>query len=292
MKVLILGGTGMLGHKLVQRFEEPFETWTSIQASFSEVERFGIFERDRTIEDVRATDLTSLRSSIETIRPDVVVNAIGVIKRLPTSHNVSKMLLINSIFPHRLAALSSEFRFRLIQISTDCVFDGKRGNYNEEDDTNATDLYGRSKSLGEISDGNCLTLRTSIIGRELATHHSLIEWFLSNSGGKVNGFVNAIYSGFPTIVFADIISNLILEHKDLKGIFHVSSDPIDKFQLLNLVNEHFRAGITIDRADDFTIDRSLDSTKFRNVTGFRPRPWEEMIASMAADAMPYEKWRQ
>ncbi len=282
----------MLGHKLVQQLGKSVETWASVRTSFDEVERFGIFDRRRTIEGLDATDLSSIRNAIETVGPDVVVNAVGVIKRLPVSKDVVNTLQINSIFPQQLGVLSREIGFRLIQISTDCVFDGKKGNYTESDDANALDLYGRSKNLGEVLGANCLTLRTSIIGRELDTHHSLIEWFLSNRAGKINGFVNAIYSGFPTVVFADIISNLISEHKDLNGIFHVSSDPINKFRLLNLVNDHFGAGITIEPVEDFMVDRSLDSTKFRNATGFSPQTWEKMIASMASDATPYDKWRQ
>lgn len=281
----------MLGHKLVQQLGKSFETWASVRASFDEIEHFDIFERGRTIEHTDVTDLTSVRYAIEAVKPDVVVNAVGVTKHLPASKSVVNTLLINSIFPHLLADLSTEFGFRLILISTDCVFDGKKGHYTEQDDANALDLYGRSKNLGEVSDANCLTLRTSIIGRELNTNHSLIEWFLSNHRGKVNGFVNAIYSGFPTVIFADIISNLITEHSDLNGLFHVSSEPIDKFRLLNLVNERFGTGVVIEPVEDFKVDRSLNSTIFRNATGFKPQTWEDMIERMASDITPYDKWR-
>lgn len=292
MKVLIFGGTGMLGHKLVQWLGEKFEIWTTIRTGFDAVEHFGIFDRSLTLENLDVTDLPSVRGAIETSKPDVVINAIGVIKRLPTSKDVVNTLQINSIFPHQLAALSKEFGFRLILISTDCVFDGKKGNYTEQDDATALDLYGRSKNLGEVSGENCLTLRTSIIGRELGTTHSLVEWFLRNRAKKVNGFVNAIYGGFPTIIFADIISNLIANHKDLNGIFHVSSDPIDKFRLLTLINEYYAAGVTIEPVEDFKVDRSLDSTKFRQATLFKPPTWQNMIARMASDPTPYDKWRQ
>lgn len=292
MRILIFGGNGMLGHKLVQVLGEKLEVWTTIRGEFSGAERFGIFNRDRAIERVDVTDLASVRRAIETAKPNVVINAVGVVKQLPTSKDVVKTLLINSIFPHQLAGLSEEFGFRLICISTDCVFDGRKGNYNEQDDANALDLYGRSKNLGEVSGGNCLTLRTSIIGRELDTNHSLVEWFLSSRGGKINGFVNAIYSGFPTIVFADIITDLILNHGGLSGLFHVSSEPISKFRVLELINEDFRAGVQIEPFEDFTIDRSLNSTKFRDATGFKPQPWEKMIERMATDATPYDTWRR
>ena len=292
MRILIFGGNGMLGHKLVQVLSEKLEVWTTIRGEFSGVERFGVFDRDRTIESVEVTDLERVRRAIETATPDVVINAVGIIKQLPTSNNVVKTLLINSIFPHQLAGISEEFGFRLICISTDCVFDGRKGNYTEQDDANALDLYGRSKYLGEVSSANCLTLRTSIIGRELNTNHSLVEWFLSKRAEMVNGFVNAIYSGFPTIVFADIITDLILHHSDLNGLFHVSSEQISKFRLLTLINEYFKANSKIEPFADFTIDRRLDSTRFRTATGFKPQTWEKMIERMAADATQYDKWRQ
>src|SRR5258708_16283780 len=155
MKVLIFDGDGMLGHKLVQLFGAPFETWTPIGTSFSEVEHFGIFDRNRTLEHLDVTDQSALTRTIETIQPDVVINALRVINRLPISKDVVNTLLVNSIFPHQLAGLSAEFGFRLILISTDCVFDGKKGNYTEQDDANALDLYGRSKNLVEVSGANC-----------------------------------------------------------------------------------------------------------------------------------------
>lgn len=126
-----------------------------------------------------------------------------------------------------------------------------------------------------MTGGRCLTLRTSIIGRELATRHSLVEWFLSNRGRTVKGFANAIYSGFPTVVFADIIARLVADHPDLNGLYHVSSEPIDKFRLLSLINERFSAGVQLERDEEFRIDRSLDSAKFREVTGFVPPSWEK-----------------
>lgn len=292
MRVLIFGGTGMLGHKLVGALGRQFEAWSTIRGPFSEVEYLGIFDRSRTIENVEAVDADSLACSIEKSQPDVVINAIGVIKQLPSSKDVIHTLTINSILPHRLAELSEKYGFRLICISTDCVFDGEKGMYTEEDAANALDLYGRSKNLGEVVSGNALTIRTSIIGREIGTAHSLVEWFIGNQGKTVKGFANAIYSGFPTIVFADIIADLIVNHSGLSGLYHISSEPISKFELLQLVKSSYGLDIEIERFEDFRIDRSLDSTKFRNVTGFRPMDWKTMVEQMAADSTPYDKWRK
>ena len=282
----------MLGHKLVQVLGEELDVWATIRGPFEEVAPFDIFHRERTIKNVDVTDLQAVRAALEAARPHVVINAAGVVKQLPTSQDIVQTLSINSIFPHQLAELSEQFGFRLILMSTDCVFDGKKGNYTEEDTTDALDLYGQSKHFGEVVTGNCLTLRASIIGRELSGSHSLVEWFLSNRGKTVRGFTKAIYTGFPTIVFADIITRLILDHPDLSGLYHVSSEPISKFRLLTLINEYYRAGITVEPSEDPRIDRSLDSTRFRAATGFAPQSWELMVQRMAADETPYEKLRQ
>lgn len=290
-RILIFGGTGMLGHKLVQQLGGRFEVYATVRGGREKVAQFGIFDADRLIADVEASDPQSIERAIEDIKPDVVINAIGIIKQLPSSHDVIQTLTTNSILPHRLADYGSKHGFRLICVSTDCVFSGKTGNYREVDVSDALDLYGKSKNLGEVTDGNCLTIRSSIIGRELGTAHSLVDWFLSNRGGRVNGFANAIYSGFPTIVFADIISDLITQFPDLRGLYHVSSDPINKFDLLNLINRHYDAGIEIEKDENFAIDRSLDSSKFRNETGFSPLNWDEMVRRMADDPTPYDLWK-
>jgi len=291
MRILIFGGKGMLGHQLVLGLRKGFEVWATLRGEFAEVEPFGIFENGRTLTQVDATNEDSIRSALAKVRPDVVINAIGVIKQVPASEDVTLTLAINSVFPRRLAALAGEFGFKLITISTDCVFSGDKGNYIETDVPNARDLYGMSKFLGEVTTGNCLTLRTSIIGRELASAHSIVEWFLSHRGSRVKGYVNAIYSGFPTTVLTDIIVGIIADHPSLSGLYHVSSDPISKFELLGLINKAYAAGVEIESFEEYRIDRTIDSTKFRLETGFCPMGWPEMIELMAADPTPYDRWR-
>ncbi len=279
----------MLGHKLLQVLKEKHEVWVTVRGLFSEYESHAIFDPLRTIENVNVEDIKSVRQAIEKSAPQLVINAIGVIKQLPSSNNIIYTLNVNSIFPHKLEELSYQYGFRLICVSTDCVFNGQKGNYNEDDYPDATDLYGKSKNLGEVISDNCLTLRSSIIGRELGTAHSLLEWFLSNRGKSVKGYVNALYSGFPTIVFANIIADIIENQEKLSGLYHVSSDPINKFDLLNLIRSKFDLDIDIDPYEDFKIDRSLDSTLFRDATGFSPMPWDEMIKEMANDPTVYDK---
>jgi dTDP-4-dehydrorhamnose reductase len=281
----------MLGHKLIQVLASDADVWGTLRRDFGEFAGLGILEQQRCIENVDAADEASVRQAIERAEPDIVLNAIGVVKQLPTSKDVITALTINSIFPHRLAQLSDEFGFRLITISSDCVFSGRKGNYTESDVPDAVDLYGKSKNLGEIDYGRSLTLRTSIIGRELSTSHSLVEWFLSNEGGSVKGFRQAIYSGFPTIVIAGLIKDLIFKYPNLKGLYHVSSDPIDKFELLKLLKMYYKANIEIDPSDELRIDRSLDSSRFRTETGLEPAGWPEMIERMTADPTPYQRWK-
>lgn len=292
MKVLVIGASGMLGHKLVQAWNERFEVWTTLKGHFKDYEKYGIFDKKRTLDLIDAEKFETVEKALLEIRPQVIFNAVGIIKQVPTSKNVIKTLTINSIFPHRLAETTEKINARLINISTDCVFDGDKGNYTEDDVSNAVEVYGKSKNLGEVTGENCLTLRTSIIGRELQTSHSLVEWFLSNRGKKVKGYVNAIYSGFPTLVLADIFADLIENQPDLNGLYHVSAEPINKFELLQLINEAYQADIEIEPFTDFLIDRSLDSTKFRKETAFNPPSWREMIKIMADDPTPYDEWRK
>jgi dTDP-4-dehydrorhamnose reductase len=236
------------------------------------------------------TDL--LEGTIQDIKPDVVINCVGIIKQLAEAKDPIVSIKINSLLPHQLASICEKTYSRLIQISTDCVFDGKKGSYTESDISNATDLYGRTKFLGEVDNRpHCLTLRTSIIGRELSTKSGLIEWFLSNKGGKVKGFTKAIYTGFSTLAMAGIIDNLIKNHSDISGVYQVSSEPINKYDLICLVNKAMGLDIDIERENDFFMDRSLLCDRFKAKTGFTPPSWSDMIGQMAADTTPYDQWR-
>ena len=211
--------------------------------------------------------------------PDYVINCIGVVKQLSESYSPLISIPINSLFPHQLDKLCSNYSSKLIQISTDCVFSGKKGLYQETDTPDAEDLYGRSKLLGEVISSNSITLRTSIIGHELNSNRSLINWFLSQSS-SVNGFKKAIFSGFPTIEIAKILDEYVIPNKNLTGLYHVSSDPIDKYTLLKLVAEIYGKEINILEENETCVDRSLDSTKFRRDTGFEPPSWKNLIKSM------------
>ena len=288
MKVLVLGGSGLLGHKLVQIFESRFETCATLHGQSDKYQGLDIFDGVKIIENFEAESTELATKVITDVEPDVIVNAIGITKHVPANDDLIRTLTINSIFPHRLAKIAADINSRLICISTDCVFSGEKGNYDETDAADAMDLYGKSKSLGEVVEGNCLTIRTSIVGRELFTRNSLVEWFLNNRGGRVKGFTKAIFTGFPTIVLAEIIADIIEKHSNLRGLYHVSSDKISKFDLLQLINDAMNVGVEIEADNELAINRSLDSRRFRNATGFVTKNWPEMIKLMADDARIYE----
>lgn len=282
----------MLGHKLIQQWSNKFDVWATVRASLSQYSGISSFDESKLFCNVDVTDIQSVERAVSSVKPDVIINAAGIIKQKRSAKDVEATLKVNSIFPNLLADVAERYNSRLFCISTDCVFDGVDGNYSEEDVPNARDLYGRSKILGEVEKPNCLTLRTSIIGHELGTSHSLIDWFLGNEGQTVRGFVNAVYSGFPTVVFAEILADLILNHENLEGLYHVSSDPINKFELLQLVKTAYKVDIDIEPFEDFKIDRSLNSSKFRREVGFDPSSWDKMIERMAQDSMPYKTWKK
>ncbi len=282
----------MLGHKLAQVFSEKFDTFATLRKSLNEPQFDEICRKVQIFDKIDIENLESVNQIVGNVKPDVILNAVGIIKQLPSAKNVIKTLTINSIFPHQLFEISEANGARLICISTDCVFSGKKGNYSEADIPDSEDLYGKSKNLGEVTDGNCLTIRTSIIGRELGTKHSLLEWFLSNDGGKVKGFKNAVFSGFPTNILAEILADIIENQKKLRGLYHVSSEPINKFDLLELIKKYYAGNIKIELDENFVIDRSLNSDKFRNETNFKPQNWEKMIEKMANDETNYAKWKK
>lgn len=277
----------MLGHKLVQVLGKRFDVWATVRTEYSRLAAQNIFNSRRVIENLDVENIGELGKAVSRLQPAVIINAVGIVKQLPAADDMIKTLTVNAVFPHRLYQIAQNNGARLINISTDCVFDGKKGNYTETDAADATDVYGKSKFLGETISENAVTLRTSIIGRELSSSHSLVEWFLASQGGIVEGYTKAIFSGFPTLILAEIIADLIEHHPQVQGLYHVSSEPISKYDLLNLLNAAYRARVEIKPAGNYAIDRSLDSSKFRAVTGFVPLDWAAMVDRMAADNSSY-----
>lgn len=270
----MLGATGMLGHKVVERLAGDFEVWSAVR---------GAGDGPRTIGGVDAARFDSVVRALAESRPDAVINCVGIIKQLEEAKDPLLSIEINSLFPHRLAQLCRAAGARMIHVSTDCVFSGRKGGYTEEDASDAEDLYGRTKFLGEVGGPGMLTLRTSIVGRELSRSTGLVEWFLRQRG-KVGGYTHAIYNGLTTNALADVFRDVLLNHESLSGVHHVSSEPISKFDLLHLLRDTYGTAVEIEPDPSVTIDRTLDSSRFRAATGFQPAPWREMIAEMARDA--------
>ncbi|PIT00984.1 dTDP-4-dehydrorhamnose reductase [Bradyrhizobium nitroreducens] len=278
-KVLILGAGGMLGAAVFRSFaaSDEFEVIATVRDRVAlhllSAPRARFFCLD-------VLDQDAIVSLLERERPDTVVNCIGLVKQLASASDPLIVLPINAMFPHRLARLCALIGARVVHVSTDCVFSGARGDYAEDDVTDACDLYGRSKLLGELVDyDNAVTLRTSIIGRELCTAHSLVEWFLAQDGA-VNGYAEAVFSGLPTTELARVIRDIVLPRKDLVGLYHVSSGPISKFDLLHLLARQYRKQIDIRRDAELKIDRSLKAEKFREETGYRAPSWPQLVEQL------------
>jgi dTDP-4-dehydrorhamnose reductase len=284
-KILILGGTGMLGHVLLRYLSAcpEYDVYATARSLVGLGKQFpeNLIVRFRA-DSVDANYFDSIIRALASIQPDIVINCIGIIKQLPAASDPLTAITVNALLPHRISLISRTAGARVIHISTDCVFNGRKGMYTENDQSNAEDLYGRTKYLGEVSYPHCVTLRTSIIGHELKGRYGLIEWFLAQTQ-KVRGFRKAIYSGFPTIELARIILDYVLPNPELIGIYHVSSEPISKNDLLRFVAERYGKEIEIEPDEDFVQDRSLDSTIFREMTGYQPPSWDRLIEIMHSD---------
>lgn len=279
-RIAVLGATGMLGNAMTRFFgaDPGFETIAITRS----MDASRLFASDLDVEfvgGVDAADPDSLISAIAQIRPDVLINCIGLVKQLASAGEVLSAVPINSLLPHRLAQLCKASGTRLVHVSTDCVYSGSKGGYVEADPPDASDVYGLSKYLGEVAEPHTVTLRTSIIGHELRTAHSLLEWFLSQEG-RVKGYTAAVFSGVPTVELARIIRDHVLDRPELSGLYHVSAEPIAKYDLLTLIAAEYGKRIEIIPDDALKIDRSLNSDRFRQQTGYQPPAWRDLIAGM------------
>ena len=279
-KILVLGATGMLGSTVFRFFaNRPEYLVYGTVRNKRGVELFSPDFASNLILGVDVENFDSLTTVFEKVLPDVVINCIGIVKQLSESNEVLSSIPINAMLPHRLAKLCNLCGARLIHLSTDCVFNGSKGMYVEEDAPDAFDVYGRSKALGEVNYKNSMTLRTSIIGHEINSSRSLLNWFLSQED-SVKGYKNAIFSGLPTVEIAKIICEYVLPNESLHGLYHVSSDPISKYELLKLISLVYRKEIDIEEDWSVVIDRSLDSSKFRSEVGYEPPSWEVLVNKM------------
>lgn len=280
IRVLVLGASGMLGNAVLRFFaqSEGYQAFGSVRSA-AVLQRLPKELHANIVTDVDVENLDSLTGLFATVHPDLVINCVGLVKQLAHAEEALAAIPINALLPHRLARLCEVAGARLVHMSTDCVFSGSKGMYSEVDVPDANDLYGRSKYLGEVDYPHAITLRTSIIGHELDGARSLVGWFLAQQG-SVKGFQRAIFSGLPTVEIARIIRDHVIPHPELHGLYHVSAEPINKFDLLELVAKAYKKNIDIKFDDQLVIDRSLDSTRFRVATGYQPKPWQELVRTM------------
>lgn len=283
VRVLVLGATGMLGHAVLRFLaDSPGHDVHGAARHAQGVQRLPAAVQSRVQTGLDVLDLPQLEECLHSLRPQVVINAVGIVKQLAAADDPVACIELNALFPHRLAGLCAQVGARLVHISTDCVFSGLQGHYLEQDPPDPQDLYGRSKLLGEVDLPHAVTLRTSIIGHELdaAGSHSLVGWFL-NQQGSVRGFTRAVFSGLPTVELACVIRDHVLPHPDLRGVYHVAAEPINKFDLLSLVAQAYGRSISLVPVDHPVIDRSLNAGRFRDATGYEAPPWPELVARMA-----------
>jgi dTDP-4-dehydrorhamnose reductase len=280
LRVLVLGASGMLGNAVfrVMREDSELEVFGTVRSNNAP----NLFSAELAKNIITNCDVDDYDALVELFvkhQPDLVLNCIGLIKQLADADDPLITLPINAMLPHRLAHLCKLIDARLIHISTDCVFSGSKGNYKETDLSDAVDLYGKSKYLGEVSYPNCTTIRTSIIGHELGSSNGLIDWFLSQEN-SCRGFRRTIFSGLPTVVLAKVIRDFVAPKKDLIGVYHVAAKPISKYDLLKLVAKVYGKKIDIIPDDELEIDRSLNAERFNLITGYTPPDWPELIEIM------------
>jgi dTDP-4-dehydrorhamnose reductase len=282
VRILILGGDGMLGHRLLTAWRERHEVRVTLRRDLGDYAAHGLFDTGNSYAGIDVRSLGPLLDVAADFRPEAIVNAVGIVKQRDEAKDAITSLEINALLPHRLAVLARAIGARFVHLSTDCVFSGSKGRYTEADPSDAEDLYGKTKFLGEVQDSHCITFRTSIIGRELVRKTGLLEWFLAQKG-SVRGYRRAIFSGFTTTEMGRIIEGILLKYPSASGLYHVSSGPISKYDLLALIKNRLKLPIDIVPDDSFVCDRSLDSARFSRDFGYTPPVWESMVDELARE---------
>ena len=293
MSIAVLGVTGMLGHKMFQVLRREFgDVWgTALEDTAAPpFDRVELLQDPRVRGGLDVSDFDALRAWLRGIKPEFVVNAVGIIKQRDAATAAVPSITLNALLPHVLAACAAEWGGRVIHFSTDCVFSGHKGAYTEEDVPDADDLYGRTKALGEVAGANALTLRTSIIGRELCAHRSLLDWFLAQNHGQVRGYRNVWYSGVTTLDLAAVVARVISSRPQLSGLYQAVADRISKHDLLELVRDRFGLDIEIVIDDGPAHDRSMRGDKLQAALGYTAAPWPVLVGALADDPTPYAKW--
>jgi dTDP-4-dehydrorhamnose reductase len=288
-RILICGVSGMIGHKLWEALAaEQEDVFGTVHGRRDAFRKYQLFD-ERVFEDFEASDFGAVTHLLDRLRPSLIINCIGITKRKQQADEVGPMFTINALFPHHLARWARSQGARVIQFSTDCVFDGAEGKYTERSVMTATDLYGQSKYFGELHYDHCLTIRTSMIGREIAGRTELLEWFLAQRGKRIKGFKNALYSGVTTLYMSQLLSRLLRQHSKLGGRYQIAGPAISKYDLLCQLREALQLDVEIEADETFRCDRTLQSEKFTRRTGIQVPSWKEMLLAVAQDRELYER---
>jgi len=285
MKILILGGDGMIGHKMAQVLSvQNHEIFISVREN-KDLTLKRISPKAKVFFNDFLKD--SILDFLDKVNPDVIINAIGITIRRGAAENISDIIYLNSLFPHQISSWALAFKKRLIHFSTDCVFSGSEGSYLEDATPNALDYYGKTKGLGEINSKSSLTIRSSMIGPELFNKTELFEWIINNKEKEINGFSRVMYSGVTTIYMARLVADLIDNHKNLCGIYNIASKPISKYELLHLINDNFDLGLIINDNKNVISNKILNASKIEKVIGLQPPSWDELIIELKKDYMNF-----
>ena len=271
----------MLGHQLWRSLQANHDVWITLRRPVTDFTSKRLFDPSKSIQVKDITDNNTIEQTLNQAQPEAVINCVGVIKQLDEAQNEIKCRKVNAEFPHQLAKKCKQLSSRLIHFSTDCVFNGTKGNYSEDDPPDAADLYGKTKQQGEVKESHCVTIRSSVIGHEIDSSLSLLGWFLSQKGKTIRGFTRAIYTGFTTIEMANIVEFILTQHQTLFGLWQVASEPISKFDLLKLCQSKLDWQGKIEPDDSFVCDRSLNGERFKLATGYEPPSWEKMITELS-----------
>jgi dTDP-4-dehydrorhamnose reductase len=270
----------MLGHEAIRVLSPDFEVWGACRNPH-DLPDLGV-PPERLLGGLDAEKADSAYALVEHVRPTLVLNAAGIVKQLKAGKQAIPSISVNSLWPHVLADACAAHGARMVHVSTDCVFSGARGRYLESDVPDAFDLYGRSKLLGEVTDqDHVVTVRTSIVGWQLGEPTGLVAWFAAHRNEQLKGFTRAVFSGLTTGALTQVIRDIVMPDGTLSGLWHVSAEAIDKYTLLTELARHLKVIVDITPVDQPVIDRSLDSTRFRERTGWTPPSWAEMLEELA-----------
>ena len=284
MRVIILGVSGLIGHKLLQELSTDFEVFGILHKSKNQYGNCSLFSGSNIIENINITEFELLKGVLFAVNPDVILNCVGLTKRKIDINNPLEVITTNSVFPHQLANWAKINHKRVIHFSTDCVFDGKVGNYTEKSLTTAEDIYGRTKALGEINYKHTLTIRSSFIGQELFDKTELLDWFLSQNGKQIKGFRNTYYSGVSTIFMAHVVKNIISNFPNLSGLYQLAPNkPISKYELLCIAKGAFGVNVNIIPDDQHIHLPTLDASKLKQEINLTVPSWKEMMSELAAN---------